>query len=179
MLKTILIVIVLLVASVLIFAATKPDDFRVERSATIKAPPSKISALIDDFHQWALWSPWEKIDPTMKRTFSGPASGVGSAYAWTGDGKVGAGRMEIVEANASSNAPSKIRIKLDFIKPLEGHNTATYTLVPEGDATRVTWAMDGPRPYIAKLMSVFFSMDKMIGGEFEKGLADMKAVAEK
>ena len=175
MIKTILFIVVVLVAAVFVVAASKPDDFRVERSTNIKTAPSKIFPLINDFHQWALWSPWETIDPTMKRSFSGSSSGVGAAYAWTGDGKAGAGRMEIVEANT----PEKIRIKLDFIKPFEAHNSAEYTLTPDAGGTRVTWVMDGPRPYIAKLMSVFFNMDRMIGKEFETGLANMKALAEK
>jgi uncharacterized protein YndB with AHSA1/START domain len=173
--KTILFIVVVLVAAVFIVAASKPDDFRVERSTNIKAAPSKIFPLISDFHQWALWSPWETIDPTMKRSFSGSSGGVGAAYAWTGDGKAGVGRMEIVEANA----PEKIRIKLDFIKPFEAHNGAQYTLTPDAGGTRVTWVMDGRRPYIAKLMSIFFNMDRMIGKEFETGLANMKALAEK
>lgn len=175
MFKTIAIVVVVLIAGVLVFAATRPDAFRVERSVNIKAPPEKIYPYFDDFNHWAAWSPWEKLDPAMKRTFSGAPRGKGSVYAWEGNSKVGAGRMEILESSPSS----KLLIKLDFIKPFEGHNTAEYTLTPSGDTTQVTWAMYGPAPYISKLMGVFVSMDKMIGKDFEAGLANLKAAAEK
>lgn len=175
MLKKIAIAIVLVIAAILIYAATKPDDFRVQRATSVKAAPEKIFALINDLHSWGSWSPWEKMDPAMKRTYSGTPSGKGAAYAWEGNSKVGEGRMEITDATP----PSKITIKLDFVKPLEGHNTAEFTLEPKGDATNVTWLMYGPSPYIAKVMGVFVSMDKMIGSDFEAGLANMKAVAEK
>ena len=175
MFKTIAIIIVVLIAAVLIFAATKPDTFRVQRSATIKAPPEQIFALINDLHRWDAWSPWEKKDPAMKRTHSGAANGKGAVYEWDGNKDVGKGRMEITE----SSPPSKVAIKLDFIKPFEGHNIAEFTLKPEGDSTNVTWVMDGPAPFISKVMQVFFSMDKMIGKEFETGLANLKTIAEK
>lgn len=175
MFKTIAIVVVVLLAGVLVFAATRPDAFRVERSVTIKAPPEKIYPYFDDFNRWAVWSPWEKLDPAMKRTFSGAPSGKGAVYAWQGNSKVGEGRMEILESSPSS----KLLIKLDFIKPFEGHNTAEYTLVPSGDTTQVTWAMYGPSTYVTKLMGVFVSMDSMIGKDFEAGLANLKAAAEK
>lgn len=175
MIKIILVAIFILIAAVLGLALTKPDNFRIERAATIKAPPEKIFAVINDFHNWTSWSPWEKLDPTMKRTHSGAASGKGAIYEWEGNSKVGAGRMEILD----TTAPSKIAIKLDFIKPFEGHNTAEYTLVPQGEMTNVTWAMYGPTPFISKLMQVFVSFDKMIGKDFEAGLANLKAVAEK
>lgn len=175
MLKTVVIVLVVAVAAILGYAATRPDAFRVERAASIKAPPEKIFPLINDFHKWAGWSPWEKMDPAMKRTHSGAAEGKGAAYAWEGNSKVGEGRMEVLE----SAPPSRIVIKLDFIKPIEGHNTAEYTLVPKGDTTEVTWAMYGPSPFISKVMQVFVSMDSMIGKDFEAGLASMKALAEK
>ena len=175
MFKTIAIVIAVLIAAVLVFAATRPDNFRVERSVTIKAPPEKIYPYFDDFTRWAVWSPWERLDPAMKRTFSGPPTGAGAVYAWQGNSKVGEGRMEILESSPSS----KLLIKLDFIKPFEGHNTAEYTLVPSGDTTQVTWAMYGPAPFVSKLMGVFVSMDSMIGKDFEAGLANLKAAAEK
>ena len=175
MFKTIAIVIAVLIAAVLVFAATRPDNFRVERSVTIKAPPEKIYPYFDDFNRWAVWSPWERLDPAMKRTFSGPPAGTGAVYAWQGNSKVGEGRMEILESSPSS----KLLIKLDFIKPFEGHNTAEYTLVPSGDTTQVTWAMYGPAPFVSKLMGVFVSMDSMIGKDFEAGLANLKAAAEK
>ena len=175
MIKTIGIVVVILIAAVLIFAATKPDSFSVQRATSIKAAPEKIFALLDDFHNWGVWSPWEKMDPSMKRTFKGPANGKGSVYEWAGNSKVGQGRMEITD----TSAPSQVTIKLDFIKPFEGHNVAEFVLEPKGDSTNVTWTMRGPSPYIAKLMSVFFSMDSMIGKDFEAGLANLKAAAEK
>ena len=174
MFKTIAIIIAVLLGGVLIYAATKPDNFRVERSISVNAPPEKIAALISDFHLWNGWSPWEKMDPDMKRTFSGSPSGNGAVYEWNGNSKVGQGRMEITESS-----PSKIAIKLDFIKPFEGHNVATFTLVPQGDATIVTWAMDGPSPYIAKVIGVFCNMDHMIGKDFETGLANLKTATEK
>ena len=174
MLKTIALVIVAALAAVLLFAATRPDSFRVERSITIKAPPEKVFPLIEDFRRWPEWSPWEKLDPQMKRTLSGPASGPGAAYAWEGNDKVGAGRMEILSAAPAS----KVSIKLDFIKPFEGHNTADFTLQPQGDGTAVNWAMYGPAPFISKLMGLFFSMDQMIGKDFETGLANLKAASE-
>ena len=175
MLKTIAIGIVVLIAAVLIFATTRPDSFRVERTATIKAPPEKVFGLINDFHQWGSWSPWEKLDPAMQRTHSGPAQGKGAAYAWQGNSKVGEGRMEILQSTPSS----KIDIQLDFIKPFEGHNTAEFTLQPQGDSTQVIWVMHGPAPFITKLMGVFVSMDSMIGKDFEAGLANLRSAAEK
>jgi uncharacterized protein YndB with AHSA1/START domain len=175
MVKISVIVVVVLLAAILGFAATKPDTFRVERATSIKAPPDKIFALINDFRSWRSWSPWEKMDPTMKRTHSGAANGKGAVYEWEGNGKVGAGRMEI----AQSSPPSKVIITLDFLKPFEAHNIAEYTIETKGDATNVTWAMHGPSPFISKVMQVFFSMDSMVGKDFETGLANLKASAEK
>jgi uncharacterized protein YndB with AHSA1/START domain len=175
MFKTVLIVLAVLIAAILVYAATMPDDFRVQRATIIKASPEKIFALINDLHRWDSWSPWEKMDPAMQRTFSGATAGKGAVYAWQGNSKVGEGRMEI----ADTSPPSRVMIKLDFIKPIEGHNTAEFTLDPKGDATNVTWSMYGPSAYIAKVIGVFASMDKMIGKDFETGLANMKAVAER
>jgi uncharacterized protein YndB with AHSA1/START domain len=175
MLKTIAVVVALVVAGILIFAATKPDTFRVERSIGIKAPPEKVYALIDDFKAWPAWSPWEKKDPAMKRTYGPATSGKGAHYAWEGNGDVGQGSMEITNAAA----PSKIELKLDFVKPMEGHNTVVFTLVPHGETTQVTWSMQGPTPFIGKIIHVFINMDKMVGGDFETGLANLKAAAEK
>ena len=174
MLKTIAIIAVVLIAAILGYAMTVPDNFRVQRTTSIKAPPEKIFPLINDFHRWGSWSPWEKMDPEMKRTYSGAASGKGAAYAWQGNSKVGEGRMEI----ADTSPPSKVTIKLDFMKPFEAHNTAEFTLEPKGDSTNVTWAMYGPSEFITKVMGVFVSMDKMIGKDFETGLANLKTVAE-
>lgn len=168
-------VVAVLLAALLIFAATKPDTFSVQRATTINAPAEKIFVLISDFHNWGFWSPYEKLDPAMKRSFSGTTQGKGAVYAWDGTDKVGSGRMEITESSPSS----KITIKLDFIKPFEGHNTAEFTFDTSGNSTNVTWAMHGPSPYIAKLMGIFFNMDNMIGKDFEAGLANLKAITEK
>jgi uncharacterized protein YndB with AHSA1/START domain len=175
MIKAIALAVILPIAAVLIFAATRPDDFRVQRATSIKAPPGKIFPFINEFDRWGAWSPYEKRDPAMKRSRSGPASGKGAVYAWEGNRQVGSGRMEITEASP----PSKIVIKLDFLKPFEAHNTAEFMLEPKGDATNVTWAMHGPNRYIGKVMQVFFDMDQMIGKDFEAGLANLKSVAEK
>ena len=163
-----------MIAGVVLLATTKPDTFSVQRSATIKAPPEKIFAVLNDFHRWTEWSPWEKLDPAMKRTLGGATAGKGATYAWEGNSKAGAGRMEIVE----SAPPGKVGIQLDFIKPFESHNLTEFTLVPQGDSTQLNWAMRGPTPFISKLMQVFVSMDSMIGKDFEQGLANLKAVTE-
>ncbi len=166
--------IVVIVAAILVFATTRPDTFRVQRSTSIKAPPEKVVALIDDFGRWGAWSPWEKKDPAMKRTLSSPAKGKGAVYAWDGNGDVGKGRMEIAEAT-----PSKVTLKLDFVQPFEAHNIVEFTTEPKGDATALTWAMHGPMPYVSKVISIFCDMDAMIGKDFEAGLASLKTVAER
>jgi uncharacterized protein YndB with AHSA1/START domain len=169
------IVLAVAIAIVLILAAMKPDTFSIRRGATIKAPPEKIFSLINDFHQWGSWSPWENKDPAMKRSFSGSAAGKGAVYAWDGNKNVGSGRMEVLEASS----PSKIVIKLDFFTPFEAHNTAEFTMLPQGDATSVDWVMHGPARFISKLMQVFMSFDKMIGKDFEAGLSNLKKLTEK
>ncbi len=182
MLKTlavIAVVVAVIVAGIVIYATTKPDSFTIKRTASIKAPPDRLFALINDLHGWAAWSPYEKKDPGMKRGFSGAPQGKGAVYEWDGNKNVGSGRMEIIEATP----PRKIVIKLDFIKPFEGHNTAEFTLDPAVDNTNVhtnvTWAMYGPSSYVFKVMGIFMNMDKMIGDDFAAGLANLKAVAEK
>jgi carbon monoxide dehydrogenase subunit G len=174
MIATLGVILLAGLAMLLALAATKPDTFRVQRTATIKAPPEKIFALVDDFRRWNSWSPYETMDPAMKRTLSGAVSGKGAVYEWEGNSKVGQGRMEI----ADTSAPSKVMIKLDFLKPFEAHNTAEFTLEPNGAFTNVTWAMHGPSPYLAKVMGIFFDMDHMIGKDFETGLANLKALTE-
>jgi uncharacterized protein YndB with AHSA1/START domain len=159
----------------LAFAATKPDVFTVQRTAAIKAPPDRIFALINDFKQWGSWSPYEKIDPAMKRTYGPVTAGKGATYGWDGDKNIGSGSMEILDAPA----PQKVTIKLDFTRPFEAHNVAEFTLVPVGDVTNVTWAMRGPVPFFAKVIHVVMDMDKMVGSQFAEGLANMKAIAEK
>jgi uncharacterized protein YndB with AHSA1/START domain len=169
------IVIAIAIAIVLILAAAKPDTFSVRRATTVRAPPEKIFPLINDFHQWGTWSPFDAKDPGMKRTYSGAGSGRGAVYAWDGNKNVGSGRMEILEASA----PSKIVIKLDFFKPFEGHNTAEFTMLPQGDTTSLTWLMHGPAPFMSKVMQVFMNMDKMIGKDFDAGLTNLKKLTER
>jgi hypothetical protein len=160
---------------VLGLAATKPDTFRVQRAASSKAPPEKIFALINDFGRWGAWSPYEAKDPAMKRSRSGAATGKGAVYEWDGDKNVGKGRMEIADASP----PSKVTIKLDFEKPFEAHNIVEFTMTPRGAATDVSWDMHGPAPFVSKVMQVFFSMDDMVGKDFETGLANLKTLAER
>ncbi|BCP54625.1 potassium-transporting ATPase subunit F [Kaistia sp. 32K] len=177
MLKFIAIALALLIVVigvVVAYAATRPDRLHIQREARIHAPPERIFPLLNDFHSWALWSPYEKLDPAMQRTFAGPASGEGSVYEWSGSGKVGAGRMEI----AKTSPPSQLRIDLDFIKPMRSSSIAEFTLVPDGDATRVRWSMDGPAPLVTRVMGLFVDMDKLIGSDFESGLANLKAATE-
>jgi uncharacterized protein YndB with AHSA1/START domain len=162
----------LLIAVVLAIASTRPSTFRVERQGTVPAPPEKVFALIADFQRWTAWSPWEGIDPDLKRTFGGAPSGVGATYGWEGK-KTGQGRMEIT----SVSAPSRVTIKLDFIRPFEAHNTAEFSLEPRGAGTQVTWSMHGPQPFMGKVMSVFMSMDAMVGKDFERGLGNLARVA--
>jgi Polyketide cyclase / dehydrase and lipid transport len=169
------VVLAIAIAVVLILAASKPATFRVERAIDVKAPPEKIFALINDFHQWVSWSPYENKDPAMKRSYSGAESGKGAVYGWEGNGNVGAGRMEILE----ESIPSKILIKLDFFKPFEGHNTAEFTMLPQDGATHLSWVMRGPAPFISKLMQVFMNLDHMVGKDFEIGLANLKRLTEK
>ncbi|HKY20622.1 MAG TPA: SRPBCC family protein [Vicinamibacterales bacterium] len=173
MIKKIAIVVGVLVAAVLAYATTKPDTLHVERSTTIQAPPAAVHPLVNDFHTWRAWSPYEKRDPALGRTFSGAGAGQGAVYEWNGNSEVGQGRMEITEST-----PSKIAIKLDFIKPFEGHNVAEFRFEPKGGSTNITWVMRGPATYLTKLMCVFIDMDDMIGKDFEAGLANLKSVAE-
>lgn len=175
MLKWIALVVVLAVAVVLVLAANRPGTFRVERSLRIQAPPEKVQGYIEDFHQWRQWSPFEALDPDMRRTFAGAAKGRGAVYAWEGNSKAGAGRMEIVE----SDPGSRTTIALDFLKPFKASNTAEFTLVPREGGTEVTWAMFGPVPFVAKIMHLFINVDRMVGKDFEAGLANLEALAEK
>ncbi len=178
MLKIALIIVGIIaagIACVLIVAVFRPNTFTVQRTASIKAPPEKIFPFIDDFKQWPVWSPFENIDPDMKRTYGPKTAGEGATYSWEGNKNIGSGSMEILDAPA----PRQVTIKLDFTRPFEAHNVAEFTLVPAGDATNVTWAMRGPVPYFFRIMHMVMNMDKMVGGQFDKGLADLKAAAEK
>jgi uncharacterized protein YndB with AHSA1/START domain len=171
----VLAILLLVVGVVLANAAAKPDTFRVERSTMIAAPPEKIYPLIADFDHWGAWSPYEKKDPAMKRARSGAASGPGSVYAWDGDRNVGKGRIAI----ASATPPSRVSLTLDFERPFEAHNIVDFTLEPKGEATSVTWAMRGRVPFVAKIVHVIFDVDRMVGSDFEAGLASLKAIAER
>jgi len=177
MLKTLIVIAVLVAVlggGVVAYAATRPDTFRIQRSAIITAPPEKVFAIINDFQKWPSWSPWQTLDPDMKTTTSGPATGKGAVSSWDGNSKVGAGRTEITE----SIAPSRITMKLDMARPFEAHNIVEYTLEPKGDTTSVTWAMHGAQPILAKVVSLFMDCDKMVGKDFEQGLANLRALSE-
>lgn len=169
----ILAIIVLGVLAVLVYASMQPSSFSLRREADIKAAPETIRALIEDFREWRKWSPWEKLDPELKRTLSGAPLGKGSVYEWSGNNKVGQGRMEILESS-----PSAVKIKLDFHKPMTAHNITDFLLEPRDGGTHVTWVMSGPLNIMMKLMHVFMNMDKMVGKDFERGLASMKQAAE-
>lgn len=158
-----------------VYARLMTDTYSVERSATIKAPAASIYEQIVDFHRWTAWSPWEGLDPDLERTYSGPDRGLGATYVWSGNRKAGEGRMEITKAVE----PSRVEVALNFVKPFKSSSTTTFDLKPEGDATRVTWTMIGPKTLAARVMGLFKSMDKMIGPDFEKGLGQLKAVAER
>ena len=172
--KIVLLVVVIAVVGVLALAATKPNTYHVTRNATIAASPAAVFAQVNDFRRWETWSPWEKLDPTMKRTFSGPETGKDAGYAWLGNDKVGEGRMTILE----SEPDSRIGIRLDFIKPFEETCQVGFTFASAGEGTNVTWTMDGNHNYMSKVMCVFMDMEKMIGTDYEKGLAQLKTVAE-
>ena len=172
--RTILIVLLLAVVAVLGLAATKPDHYQVERSATMSAPPAAVFAQLNDFQKWEAWSPWEKIDPAMKRTYEGPASGKDASYAWVGNDKVGEGRMTITESEPDSH----VGIRLEFIKPWTETCQVSFAVAPEGEGTKVTWDMSGNRNYVGKIFGVFMDMDKMIGTDFEKGLSQLRTVTE-
>jgi uncharacterized protein YndB with AHSA1/START domain len=167
-------VVAVVIVGLLALAASRPDSFRVERRTRIKAPAEKIFPLVNDLRRHGLWSPWEKKDPAMQRTYSGAASGQGSVYEWDGNKNIGQGRIEIAEAVP----PSRVVFDMHFIKPFEARNTGEFTLASNGDSTDVTWAMYGRSPFLSKVMGLFINMDRMIGREFETGLANLKAITE-
>jgi uncharacterized protein YndB with AHSA1/START domain len=175
MFKAVGIIVALLILGVVIFAATKPDTFKIERKASIKAPPEKVFAILNDFKQWGAWSPWEKKDPAMKRDFGATTAGKGATYAWEGNKDVGTGNMEIADAVP----PSKLTLKLNFEKPFKANNIVNFTLTPANGGTDVTWRMEGQNNFVSKIMQVFMNMDKMVGPDFEAGLANLTAAAEK
>jgi uncharacterized protein YndB with AHSA1/START domain len=174
MLKKILIGLAAVIVLFVIVVATRPSAFRIERSTTISAPPEVVFAQVNDFHAWPGWSPWEKLDPNMKRTHSGPPAGVGAVYAWQGNGDVGEGKMTIQK----SEPPSMVGIELEFIKPFTATNATTFSFANTGGGTKVTWAMEGKNNFVAKAASLFMDMDQLIGADFERGLAAMKSASE-
>jgi hypothetical protein len=159
----------------LVYAWFRPNTFRVERSTVINAPSDKVYKHVANFRQWQAWSPWEGLDPDLRRTFAGPTEGVGAAYSWEGNKKVGAGRMELTKADPKTG----LSLKLDFFRPFKANNITDINFTQDSGGTRVNWAMYGPHPFVMRLMSMFVSMDKMVGKDFEKGLAQLKAVSEK
>jgi uncharacterized protein YndB with AHSA1/START domain len=175
MLQIVGIALVVVIIAFLAYVASRPNDFRVHRTTTVNAPPDQIFPLINDFHQWEAWSPFDKRDPAMRRTYSGAAAGTGAVYEWLGNSQVGTGRMEIRE----TTPPEKVVIDLHFIKPFEGRNVAEFTMIRRDGATEVTWGMYGPLAFVPKAMGVFMPMDRMIGKDFDAGLANLKAVAER
>ena len=175
MLKKILLALLVVLAGFLLLVVSRPDTFHIERSASLTAPPAVVFARLNDFHAWADWSPWEKLDPAMKKTFGGPESGPGASYAWAGNDKAGEGSMLIQTATS----PSHIGIELKFLKPFAATYQAAFALAPEGTGTKVTWSMDGRNDFASKLFGLFMDMDKEVGGDFERGLATLNEVTAK
>jgi hypothetical protein len=170
----ILIALAVVIVALVIVIAMQPADFRVVRSAKISGPPSETFAQVNDFHKWEAWSPWAKLDPAMKVNYEGPPAGTGASYSWNGNRNVGAGRMTITESRPSD----LVRIKLDFLRPFASTNAVDFTFNPEGDRTVVTWTMVGKKIFMTKAFGLVMSMDKMVGGMFDQGLSQMKAVVE-
>jgi hypothetical protein len=174
MFKKILIALALIVVAFLVVVAMQPAEFRVMRAATISAPPPAVFAQVNDLHNWEAWSPWGKLDPAMKQSYEGTPAGAGAICTWAGNSKVGEGRMTITESSPSD----LVRLKLEFLKPFAATCTSEFTFKPEGDQTAVTWSMAGKNNFIAKAFGLFMNSDKMVGGDFERGLAQMKSVVE-
>jgi uncharacterized protein YndB with AHSA1/START domain len=170
----ILLVLIAVVVVLVGVVASRPSSFRVERRTVMAAPPSTVFAQVNDFHKWAAWNPWGKLDPTMKQTYEGAPAGVGAVYTWAGNREVGEGRMTIIE----SRPDELIRVRLEFVKPLPGTSIAEFTFRPQGNQTAVTWSMTGTNNFMAKAIHLVMNMDRMIGGQFDRGLADMKSVVE-
>ncbi len=175
MIKKILLVLAAAIAILLAVAAFRPDTMHVVRSATIAAPPSAVFAVVNDFRRWGDWSPWSKLDPEMEVSFEGPPIGVGAVYKWSGNNEVGEGSTTLVE----SVPDEKVGMKLAFVRPFPGESDVQFTFAPEGDGTKVTWAMQSPQPYVAKLVGLFIDCEKMCGDQFLEGLANLKQVVEK
>jgi len=174
MLKKVLLAVAALLAVLAVVIATRPGQFRVERSAVVAAPPERVYARIADLHAWEGWSPWAKLDPKMKTTYGGPDGQVGATYHWLGDDKVGEGRMTLTELLPFR----RVTVRLEFLKPFAATNQTVFELAPDAAGTRVTWSMSGENGALGKLFTLFMDMDKTVGGDFEKGLAALKAQAE-
>jgi hypothetical protein len=174
MIKKILLGLLIVIVLLVVFIALQPSTYRVERSATINAPAPVVFAQVNDFHKWNAWSPWAKLDPAMKQTYEGAPAGTGAVYTWAGNSEVGEGHMTIADSHPSD----LIKIKLEFLKPFAANSDTTFTFQPEGNQTRVTWNMVGDKNFIAKAFHLVMNIDKMVGGDFEKGLAQLKSVSE-
>jgi len=174
MLIKVLIVVAVIIVVLIVIVALQPKEYRVARSTTMSVPPLAAFAQVNDFHKWEAWNPWGKIDPAMKQTYEGAPAGTDAVYTWIGNKEVGEGRMTIIESRPSD----LIRIKMEFFKPFAGISTAEFTFKPESKQTAVTWSMSGDKNFMAKAIHLFMNMDKMIGGQFEKGLAEMKSIVE-
>lgn len=173
--RKLLLILVLAIAGFAVYVATRPSAFTIVRSATLAAAPAAVFAQVASFKNWEPWSPWAKLDPNMKQTYEGPAAGPGAIYTWSGNGDVGAGRMTVLDVKPNES----IRIKLEFLEPFAATNTTEFTFKPEGDKTNVTWSMSGENGFMAKAMGVFMDMDKMVGDDFVKGLAQLGDVVSK
>lgn len=173
-LKKVAIALLVAIGIFLVVVSLQPAEYKVERSAVMNAPAAAVFAQVNDFHQWDAWSPWAKLDPEMKATFEGPPAGKGAVYAWTGNSKVGEGKMTITESSPSE----RIVLELVFFKPMAGSSTTEFRFKPEGAGTSVTWTMTGKNNFVSKAICMFMNMDNMVGGQFEKGLQSMKALVE-
>jgi len=174
MFKKILIVLVVALAAFAAYVATRPADFTITRSASMAASPAKVFGVVNDLHQWNDWSPWAKLDPDMKTVYEGPSKGVGAISSWTGNNKVGEGKMTLVKSEPNS----LVSFQLEFLKPMKANNTVDFSFKPEGKGTLVTWTMSGKNSFVGKAFCAFMNMDKMVGGDFESGLANLKALVE-
>jgi Polyketide cyclase / dehydrase and lipid transport len=174
MLVYVLLALAAIVLILVIVVAMQPSEFRIARTAAFAAPAPAVFAQVNDFHNWDAWSPWAKLDPAAQATFEGAPAGTGAIFKWSGNKKVGQGSMTITE----SRPHDLVRIKLEFLRPFKATNTAEFTFQPEGSKTVVTWSMSGRNNFMSKVFCLCVNMDKMVGGEFEKGLANMKAIVE-
>ena len=175
MLLWIILIVLALIALVLVYGLLQPASFAVSREADFNASPAMVFAQINDFHKWSAWSPWEKMDPDLKRSYSGAASGIGAKYAWVGNKKVGEGSMEITHSESAKS----MQLDLHFLKPFQADNVTEFTLTPRGKQTNLKWEMRGAKPFMMRVLGAFFNMDKIVGSDFEKGLTNLRGVVEK